>query len=56
MPKKTMPPRIPDTPENIARAILNTPPKKAQDWEYLREHKTKGKAASSKGKKPKKNA
>lgn len=27
---------IPDTPENIARAILNTPPKKAHEWEYMK--------------------
>ena len=27
---------IPDTPENIARAVLNTPPKKEKDWKYLR--------------------
>ena len=26
-PPKPMPERIPDTPENVARAVLNTPPK-----------------------------
>ena len=31
-----MPDRIPDTPENIARAVLNTPPKKADGWRYLK--------------------
>ena len=29
-----MPDAIPDTPENIARAILTSPPKK--DWDYLK--------------------
>ena len=33
--------RIPDTPENIARAILRTPPKKEGDWKY-----TKGRGVS----------
>ena len=35
-PARPMPDRIPDTPENIARAILAGPPKK--DWQYLRGH------------------
>ena len=26
---------IPDTPENIAKAVLSTPPKKPKDWDYL---------------------
>ena len=30
-----LPEPIPDTPENVARAILGTPPK--TDWRYLRE-------------------
>ena len=33
----TMPEPIPDTPENIARALLTTPPKKDGDWDYLKE-------------------
>lgn len=32
-----MPEPIPDTPENIMRAIVNTPPKKREDWRYLKE-------------------
>lgn len=28
---------IPDTPENIARAILNTPPKAEDEWRYLQD-------------------
>ena len=30
-----MPERIPDTPQNIFKAVLAGPPKK--DWKYLRE-------------------
>ena len=32
--KYTMPEPIPDTPENVARAIMRGPPKKG--WRYLR--------------------
>lgn len=32
---KEMPPKIPDTPENIAKAIMQRPPKK--DWDYLKD-------------------
>ena len=28
--------QIPDTPENVVRALLNTPPKKPAAWEHLR--------------------
>ena len=31
-----MPEGIPDAPENIARAIVTTPPKKRDDWKYLK--------------------
>ena len=30
-----MPAPIPDTPENVARALLNTPRKRENEWEYL---------------------
>ena len=33
-PLLVMPEAIPDTPENIARAVLMAPPKK--DWDYLK--------------------
>lgn len=33
--KRTMPDPIPDTLENIMRAIVNTPPK--DEWRYLTE-------------------
>lgn len=32
--KNKMPAPIPDTPENIARAIMTGPPKR--DWRYLK--------------------
>ena len=35
--KRTMPEPIPDTPENIMRAILDTPPKRDDEWRYLTE-------------------
>lgn len=30
-----MPPPIPDTPENIADAVLKAKPKKSDEWRYL---------------------
>ena len=33
-PVRVMPPPIPDTPENVARAIMQGPPKK--DWDFLK--------------------
>lgn len=32
-----LPPSIPDTPENVMRAIVMTPPKRADEWNYIRE-------------------
>ena len=34
--KYKMPEQIPDTPENVLRAVLNTPPKKEDEWEYMK--------------------
>ena len=34
--KHPMPEPIPDTPENIARAVLATPNKRDDEWEYLK--------------------
>ena len=34
--ERVMPPSIPDTAENIAKAILTTPPKKPGEWKYLK--------------------
>ncbi len=33
---KTLPDPIPDTLENVALSVLNTPPKKDHEWEYLK--------------------
>lgn len=34
----TMPPPIPDaTPEEVMRALVNTPPKKRDEWDYLKQ-------------------
>ena len=35
--EKEMPPPIPDTPENVAHAIMQSPPKKT--WDYLKREK-----------------
>ena len=40
--ERSMPDPIPDTPENIARALLTTPPKKEGDWDYLKDAKDQG--------------
>ena len=41
-PAKPMPDAIPDTPENVARALLFSPPKEGGDWEYLEEQEIIG--------------
>ena len=35
-PPKPMPEPIPDTPENVARALVTSPPREPDEWEYLR--------------------
>ena len=35
--KRAMPDPIPDTPENVMRAIVNTPPKSEDEWRYLQD-------------------
>ena len=36
---RPMPEPIPTTPRNLARVILNTPPKKKGEWRYLKRPK-----------------
>ena len=36
-PPKPMPDPIPDTPENVARALLTSPPRRPDDWEYKKQ-------------------
>ncbi len=43
-PKYPMPEPIPDTPENVARAILNTKPKPDSEWEYLKKYPRRGRS------------
>ena len=38
-PPKPMPEPIPDTWENVAKTLLETPPKKKEEWDYLKEDK-----------------
>lgn len=35
--KRRMPDPIPDTPENVARAILGTAPKGRDEWRFVQE-------------------
>ena len=44
-PTLTMPEPIPDTPENIAEAIMNTKPKKRSQWRFMQQRN--GTAASA---------
>ena len=41
-PPKPLPEPIPDTPENVARALLTTPPKRHDEWKYLQPPKRNG--------------
>ena len=38
----TMPESIPDTPENVAKALLSTPRKREDEWEYARRSEATG--------------
>ena len=44
--EKPMPAPIPDTPENVACALMTTPPKDEGDWDYLKDSKRRDVAAS----------
>ena len=44
---KPVPELIPDTPENVAQALLSTPPVPEGAWEYLKKHEGKDKASRS---------
>ena len=35
-PPRPMPEQIPDTPENVARALRNTPPKRKDEWDHIK--------------------
>ena len=38
-PKQPMPERIPDTGANILKAVLRQPPRREEDWDYLKAEK-----------------
>ena len=46
-----MPPPIPDTPENIVRAVLNSPTRPPGGWQYLKDYKASLKQLATKRKK-----
>ena len=50
--EKPMPTPIPDTPDNVARSLVTTPPKDEDDWDYLKGREPDAVAASM-GKPPK---
>ena len=37
--EREWPEPIPDSPENIARALMSGPPKAKDEWEYLKKHR-----------------
>ena len=39
-----MPEQIPDSPENIMRAVLSTPPRKSGEWKFMQERKQRKEA------------
>ena len=41
-PAKPMPEKIPDSPENVAKALLFSPPKETDEWEYLKNDEITG--------------
>ena len=40
-PSKAMPDPIPDTPANVVKALVTTPPKDPKDWKFLKQGKPK---------------
>ena len=38
--KYPMPEQIPDTPENVARVVMNTPPKKAEEYKFVKRRRS----------------
>ena len=37
-PSRPMPEHIPDTPENIMRILVGTPPRKRTEWDFMRQY------------------
>ena len=45
--KLELPPKIDDTPENIAKAMFGVKPKKDNEWKYLAQHSQQDQANMS---------
>ena len=41
-----LPEPIPDTPENIMKAFVSTPPRKREDWKFVQEREQSDKTAT----------
>ena len=52
-PPLSMPDPIPDTPENVARALFSAPPTPEGGWDYLKEHKARQQERKRKAKRRK---
>ncbi len=46
---RTLPDPIPDTPENVAQAILFAPPKKDDEWRYTHSHRVQTTTVNEEG-------
>ena len=46
-PTLIMPEPIPDTPENVADAMMRTPPRKPNEWKFMQQKKGVANGASS---------
>ena len=46
-PATPMPDAIPDTPENVAKALLFSPPTEGDEWEYLKKDEIVGATGST---------
>ena len=46
-PARPMPDPIPDTPENVARIVLQAPKQPKDGWDYLKKARQPDKAAAS---------
>ncbi|MDE2966617.1 MAG: hypothetical protein OXS30_03870 [Chloroflexota bacterium] len=41
-PPKPIPEPVDDSPENVAKALFNTKPKRKDEWKYLKEERKDG--------------
>ena len=45
--RRTMPDPIPDSLKSVAKAVLNTKPKKRSKWKFVQDHEGVGSGSSS---------